>query len=333
MPITRSLPLAASLRTSALGVRLAAAVAMAFPFNALAQMAVQTPLAAQTPAVEEPADAPPAPAALPAGAVGGMGDINLYPKRVVIDSRNRVASIGLYNKTATTGDYDITIDDMMMTPQGSLIPLDQVSDPVLKAKVKVASGFVRWSPHRVTLPGNEAQLVRVMAHLPPDLPPGEYRSHFSAIAVPPDMGGVTIPQAADKPKSANGMGVHITPRFGISIPVILRVGDTTLSAGLASPGVINLPTGGKALRLRITREGTRSAFGDLAVTAPGAKSPVALLRGVGVYTEIDSREVTLPFDPKADPKSYASGAKLTITYTDDDADPGKVLAKQDYVVP
>ena len=138
---------------------------------------------------------------------------------------------------------------------------------------------------------------------------------------------------AGKYASAYGMGVHITPRFGISIPVILRVGDTTLSAGLASPGVINLPTGGKALRLRITREGTRSAFGDLAVTAPGAKSPVALLRGVGVYTEIDSREVTLPFDPKADPKSYASGAKLTITYTDDDADPGKVLAKQDYVVP
>ena len=60
---------------------------------------------------------------------------------------------------------------------------------------------------------------------------------------------------------------------------------------------------------------------------------LGLLRGVGVYTEIDAREVTVPIDPKADPKTYAAGTKLTITYTDDDVSPGKVLAKQEFIVP
>jgi hypothetical protein len=34
---------------------------------------------------------------------------------VVIDDRNRTASVGIYNKTANTGDYEITVADMLMT--------------------------------------------------------------------------------------------------------------------------------------------------------------------------------------------------------------------------
>jgi hypothetical protein len=71
-----------------------------------------------------------APAAphIPEGSVGGMGDINLYPKRVVIDSRARVANVGVYNRTANSGDYDIVISDMMMTPDGRLVELASVDD-------------------------------------------------------------------------------------------------------------------------------------------------------------------------------------------------------------
>jgi hypothetical protein len=50
------------------------------------------------------------------------------------------------------------------------------------------------------------------------------------------------------------------------------------------------------IALTITR-GNRSAFGDIVVTAPGSSKPVASVKGVGIYTEVDARTVLLPVDP------------------------------------
>lgn len=308
------------------------------PAVAVAQVssvpAVDNPNSGPSTRVDPAKPAGPAPAAVPAGSVGGMGDINLYPKRVVIDDRNRTTSVGVYNKTGNTGDYDITIADMLMTTDGRLVEPASVSktDPTL-ARLKGAAEMVRWSPHRFTLPGNEAQMVRLMARVAADLPPGEYRTHFSAIAVPPGDDGLTIDDAANGRTQPNGIGVRITPRFGISIPVIIRVGETTLTAGLKDLAVITAPDGTRQIRLTVTRSGTRSAFGDIAITAPGAPKPVATIKGVGIYTEIDQRTVSMPVDPAVDPRFVASGVRLTASYVDDDADPGKTLARQDFTIP
>lgn len=283
---------------------------------------------AQTAAPERPTSAQ-----APEGAVGGMGDINLYPKRVVIDDRNRVASVGIYNKTGNTGDYDITIADMVMASDGRLVTLDAAKADPAAARMKGAADMVRWSPHRFTLPGNESQMVRIMARVSPDLPPGEYRTHFSTIAVPPGDDGLTIDEATNGRATTSGIGVKITPRFGISIPVIIRVGETTLTSGLTDLKVLTAPTGQRLIRLTITRSGTRSSFGDITITAAGAPKPIALIKGVGVYPEVDARTVTVAIDPAVDARFVASGAHLTVNYIDDDFAPGQSLAKADFVVP
>ncbi|WP_231730360.1 hypothetical protein [Novosphingobium sp. Fuku2-ISO-50] len=321
--------------------RLPLALLLCATAPAIATAQVTSLNAADKPAGEKPAIMSVAPkgegptaAQAPAGAVGGMGDINLYPKRVVIDDRNRVASVGVYNKTANTGDYDITIADMMMSADGRLVEPASVKDgDPTRARLKGASEMVRWSPHRFTLPGNESQMVRLMARVSPDLPAGEYRTHFSVIAVPPGDDGLTIDEAANGKQTATGIGVKITPRFGISIPVIIRVGETTLTSGLKDFAVNSTPEGQKLVRITITRSGTRSSFGDIAITAPGAPKPVAAIKGVGVYTEVDERTITVPVDPSLDARFTASGTHLTVTYTDDDYAPGQTLAKQDFVVP
>jgi hypothetical protein len=305
---------------------------MSFPFNALAQMAVQTPVAVQTPAAQEAADAPPAPAALPAGAVGGMGDINLFPKRVVIDDRTRIANVGLYNRAAAAGEYEITVSDMAMQRDGRLVDLATVQDPAAHDAVRTASGFLRWSPRHVALPASEAQMVRIMARVPPELPPGEYRSHFTVVSVPPETGGTSIDEAAGS-QAGGGIGVRIVPRFGISIPVIVRVGETTLTAGLKDLKLNTAPGTPAALNLTITRDGTRSAFGDILITAPGAKKPVAEIKGIGVYTEITERVIQVLLDPATDPRFLARGTRWTVSYIDDDMSPGKVLARQEFLVP
>jgi hypothetical protein len=303
---------------------------------AFAQLAAPTPVPVPpAPSLEAPAPAPTAPAAppplapAPAGSVGGMGDVNLYPKRVVLTERNRVASIGLFNRARGTGEYDVAVADMAMTPEGQLVA---ITDPAQAGAVKGAGGFVRWSPHHVSLPGNESQMVRVMARIPPDLPPGEYRTHFSVTSVPEGLDGPSIEDAVGAPR-ASGIGVRIVPRFGIAIPIIVRVGETTLTVGLRDLAVTTNAAGAKVVRVTITREGTRSAFGDITITAPGAKQPVALLKGLGVYPEISQRTVEIPIDPAVDRRLYAPGSKLTVIYVDDDFAPGRTLAKQELDVP
>ena len=328
MPVPRT----AYLSRFALGV----ALWMTLPTLAGAQVASLSTGSANSPATandplknEGPTSAP-----APSGAVGGMGDINLYPKRVVIDDRNRVASVGVYNKTANSGDYEITIADMMMSTDGRLVDPATVKDgDATRARLKGASEMVRYSPHRFTLPGNESQMIRLMARISPDLPPGEYRTHFSVIAVPPGDDGLTIDDVTKGPPVTTGIGVRITPRFGISIPVIIRVGDTTLTAGMKDLSVATTPDGQRLIRLTVTRSGTRSAFGDITVTAAGAPKPVAMIRGVGVYPEVDERNVVLPIDPALDARFTASGTRLTVNYVDDDFAPGKTLVRQDFIVP
>lgn len=287
-------------------------------------------------AIAQPAgqSADTAAAQAPANSVGGMGNVNLYPKRIVLQGRDRIATVGVYNRATAEGRYDINVTDMMMTDAGNLVHFSSVKDEALLARVKTASSFLRWSPRKVTLPGSEAQTVRIMARIPPDLPPGEYRSHFSVVQVPPGSasGEISIDDGAGKPRS-RGVGVRIMPRFGVSIPVIVRVGETSLQVGLRDFAVRRAPGGGSAVAFTITRSGTRSSFGDITVTAPGVPRPIAVIKGIGVYPEVDQRPMLVAIESSAPPSSYARGARLTVTYTDDDFRPGAILARQEFTVP
>ncbi|MCB2066606.1 MAG: hypothetical protein KDE15_08215 [Erythrobacter sp.] len=291
-----------------------------------------------TSAAQDFDDAPPLPdvaaGEVPEGSVGGMGDINLYPKRVVIDPRQRIASIGLYNRTIDPGEYEISVVDMVMTPSGEVFPLDNLPPGVSTARLQPASEFLRWSPRRVRLLGSEAQTVRIMARPPADLPDGEYRAHFLAVSVPQDVDqGFSIDDAvSDGDGTGPDIGVLIRPRFGISIPIIVRVGETTLDVALDGFGFVQTPEG-TAIGMTIRRSGSRSAFGDITITAQGIDEPVAIARGIGVYPEIDAREVVLGFSNLFDTTQLRSGTVLTATYVDDDFAPGDMLASSTFVVP
>ena len=268
----------------------------------------------------------------PVGSVGGLGDVNLFPKRVVLEGRRQISSIGLYNKTANEGDYEIRLVDMAMTTEGRLISFDNGLSEADKARVNTASQFLRFSPRRVTLRGSEAQTIRIMARASAELPDGEYRSHFMVTAIPRDAGGFSIEDATSD-TSESGIGVTIRPRFGISIPVIVRIGDTTLDVGITNARVLTARDGSQAVAFTLTRKGTRSAFGDLAITRAGASEPLVIAKGIGVYPEVDHRDLLLPIERTADQPPVTSGAQITISYVDDDFSPGSQLAETSFTVP
>lgn len=275
-----------------------------------------------------------APGQAPEGSVGGMGDINIYPRRIVMDQRARVASVGLYNKMPYEGEYEISLANMVMTDTGRIIPFSNLPEGLDTSNVKTASDMLRWSPRRVLLLGSEAQTVRIMARPPADLPDGEYRAHFTVVSVPSGVDdGLSIDDAIGGEEQVAGkVGVTIRPRFGISIPVIVRVGETTLEVGLTD-FAFSKGEGGAQVALTINRSGTRSAYGDLIVTAPGQDEPLVVARGVGVYPEIASRKVQLAVNPAFDLGKLRSGMTVTATFIDDDVTPGATLARQTFVVP
>lgn len=289
---------------------------------------IACPLGAQEQAADAPSP-PPVAADVPAGAVAGLGDINLFPKRLVLDGSREIAMIGLYNKAASEGDYEITLRNLRMTSDGQLVPLE-ASDPAA-GDVRPASDMVRHSPRRVTLRPDESQTVRLMLRAPADLPPGEYRTHFQVVSIPRDVvDGVSINEAVGEAETG-GIGVKIRPRIGLSIPVIVRIGATTLEAGIADARVLTAADGSQAVEFTLTRRGTRSAYGDITITAAGLGEPLAVLRGVGVYPEVSARRVTVPL-PVAQP-ALREGTRLKITFTDDDHAPGTLLATHELAVP
>lgn len=301
--------------------------ALALSATVLATLAAPSLPAQDQGAAPQPAVAPPP----PTGSVGGLGDVNLFPKRVVIDGRRQIAQIGLYNKTANEGDYEIRLVDMAMNPEGRLVAFDNGLSEAEKAKVATASEYLRYSPRRVTLRGGESQLVRVMVRTPPDLPAGEYRSHFLVSSVPEDMGGLSV-EGALGGQQANGIGVTIRPRFGISIPVIVRIGETTLNVGISDPQIVPTPDGGRAIAFTISRSGTRSAFGDVTIESSAFGKPIGLSRGIGIYPEVGERRVIIPLEDEVPASAIASGTRIRITYVDDDFKPGTQLAELSFAV-
>ena len=71
------------------------------------------------------------------------------------------------------------------------------------------------------------------------------------------------------------------------------------------------------------RAGASSLFGNVEIhSASSGDDVVGLARGVGVYPEIDSRQVRVPLR-----HAPAAGEVLDVTFVDDDLTPGRVIAK------
>lgn len=269
----------------------------------------------------------------PQDSVPGFGDVNVYPKRIVLDGRRQIKTIGLYNKTTNDGDYQLRIENFGMMPTGQILAFDNGLSADVQTRVKTADQFLRHSPRRVTLLGTESQVINVMSRVPNDLPDGEYRSHFVLTAVPRELGAPSsIEQAAGEARPGE-VGVTIYPRFGISIPIIIRVGETTLNVGLSDLQLVKRPDGANAFSFTINRQGTRSAFGDILIRAQGIEEPLVAIKGVGVYPEVDSRQLVVAIDPAVDVARLTRGTAITVTYLDDDAEPGNILAERTFALP
>lgn len=214
----------------------------------------------------------------------GVGDLLVAPTRLVLDGR-KPSEIVLNNIGDEPATYRISVEFRRMTGDGNLT---EVSDP--NAQEKAAADMIVYAPRRVTLAPRQPQSIRIAARPPKGLPDGEYRVHLLFRAVPPPN-----PVAAPSAEPPKGVRLRLIPIYGVTIPVIVRLGNLQASAGISN---IRLERkGGKAaVALDLSRSGSRSTFGEVRVLKAGVKDPIAVNRTVAVYTEIDKRHVAVAVD-------------------------------------
>ncbi|MFA6770962.1 MAG: hypothetical protein WCR71_07285 [Bacteroidales bacterium] len=235
-----------------------------------------------------------------------QGNLLITPRRVVFDGSRRVMDITLANTGIDTATYNISLIQYRMNEDGSFT---EISEP--DPGQKFADGNLRFFPRRVTLAPNEAQMVKMQVTNLNKLEPGEYRSHAYFRSVPI----VTALGEEAQNIDSTALSIQLIPIFGISIPVIIRVGTSDMSATISDMKLQTTPENTKQLSIKINREGSMSVYGDIQVThvAPsGVETVLSNINGLAVYTPNKSRIVNIDLNPEKE-IDYTTG-KLVVTF-------------------
>lgn len=248
--------------------------------------------------------------AVPASA--GVGDLLVAPTRIVLDGR-KGTEIVLNNVGDAPATYRISVEFRRMTPDGNLV---EVPDPT--AQEKAAADMIVYAPHRVTLAPHEPQSIRIAARPPAGLPDGEYRVHLLFRAVPPPT-----PVTPGSGQPVKGLHLQLVPIYGVTIPVIVRLGNLEATAGISNVEV-ERKDGKEDIGLDLSRAGSRSTFGEVLVLKPGVKDPIAIEKSVAVYTELGKRHVSIPVD---DNYKGALSGPVTVQYLETYEDGNQKIAE------
>lgn len=259
-----------------------------------------------------------APAMLPSTAANaGVGDLLVAPTRIVLDGR-KGAEVILNNIGDEPATYRISVEFRRMLPDGTLEDVAEITDAE-----KAARDMIVYAPRRVTLAPREPQSIRISARPPKGLPDGEYRVHLLFRAVPPPT-----PVAEQATQEAKGVSFKLIPIYGVTIPVIVRLGNLAVQAAISDVRV-ERRDGKPAIALQLSRSGSRSTFGDLRILKSGIKDPIAIQRAVAVYTDVTKRAVSIPVSDSF--KGPLSGP-VTVQYVETFSDGSKTLAETQAVL-
>lgn len=257
-------------------------------------------------------------AAFPASA-----DLMLYPTRIVFDQNRRAAQLDLINNGQERATYRISLVNRRMSEIGEFSAVDS---PL--PGEQFAGELLRYSPRQVVLAPGGGQTIRILLRKPADLPTGEYRSHLQFDRVPEASAASNL-DTQDPKLAAGEVGVQLKALIGVSIPVIVRHGETAADVTLSGLELLK-PVAGQAamLALVLQRSGNRSVYGDLGATFTpqgGAAQEVGKAGGVAVYTPNPLRRVKLELKPP-DGLVLARGT-LRVTLRDRPEAGGKLLAE------
>lgn len=250
-----------------------------------------------------------------------LAELMLYPTRIVFAGNQRAAQLELINNGSESATYRISLVNRRMSETGTFSNIDS---PL--PGEQFAGELLRYSPRQVTLLPGVGQTVRIMVRKPSNLATGEYRSHLLFAQQPEARGSTSI--EARNSVAENEIGIVLTTLVGVSIPVIVRHGNTEASVSLTHLDLQQPSNAAPTLTLSMERSGNQSVYGDLTVSltpVSGAEQVIARANGVAVYSPNALRRASLALQ-------LPNGQRLTngtlrVTYREQAEDGGKLLAE------
>lgn len=237
-----------------------------------------------------------------------QGDLLLFPKRIVFEDSKKSQTLNLANSGKDTVRYLISVVQVRMKENGGF---ETISQP--DSGQQFADKYFRFFPRSVVLAPNEAQSVKIQLINTGDLKPGEYRSHiyFRAERDKKPLG------EDEASKDSASISVRLVAVFGISIPVIIRVGESTTKVSLSNALFESKQDSIPSLKVTFNRTGNMSVYGDISVdhiSLQGKVTRIGIAKGMAVYAPNVVREFNLLLDKNAAGIDYQKG-KLRIVYT------------------
>ncbi len=248
-----------------------------------------------------------------------QGNLLVTPKRVVFDGNKRSEELNLANIGKDTATYIISFIQIRMKENGEF---ERITQP--DSNQNFADKNLRFFPRTVTLGPNEAQTVKVQITKANDLAPGEYRSHLYFRASPPEK-----PLGDIEPEKDSVLSVRLIPVFGISIPVIIRRGESNAAASISQLQFHTEKDTIPTLDITFNRSGNMSVYGDVVVdhiSTNGKVTHVGGVKGLAVYTPNTIRRFHLMLN-NVPGVNYRSG-KLKVTYEDQSSRAVKLAEKE-----
>ncbi|MBL3555308.1 MULTISPECIES: molecular chaperone [Marinobacter] len=250
-----------------------------------------------------------------------LAGLTLYPTRVVFDGNQRAAQVELLNNGTETATYRISLVNRRMSETGAFSDIDE---PL--PGEQFADNLLRYSPRQVTLAPGKGQTVRIMVRKPANLTTGEYRSHLLFAKQPKARGRSSI-ETRNAPGD-DAIEIKLTALVGVSIPVIVRQGNTDATVALTHLDLAQAADKEPTLALHMERSGSQSVYGDLTVFFTphgGSEQVVARANGVAVYTPNSLRRASIKLDQ---PNGLQlSNGILRVIYREQAEGGGAVLAE------
>ncbi len=248
-----------------------------------------------------------------------QGDLIISPSRMVFDNKKQMQELNLVNIGKDTADYTISFVQKNMNEDGSFVNIEKPD-----AGQMFAEPYIRIFPRTIRLAPGKPQVIKVQYTRKNDMADGEYRSHLFFRA---EKNGTPLGMA-DTKIDATKLVVQLIPVFGISIPIIIYSGSVSMGSTLSDMKISSEQNDFQTLKFTINRTGNKSIYGDLAVEfAPKQGKPyqVGIMNGVGVYTNIDKRNITLNLNNNLGKK--LKNGKLKVKYMSSNEKKPALLAK------
>jgi len=253
-----------------------------------------------------------------------QGNLMITPRRVILEGQKRTEELNLANAGKDTARYLISMMEIRMKNDGTF---EKITQP--DSGQNFASTHIRFFPRSVILAPGEAQAIKIQVTKPAELQTGEYRSHMYFRAVPDE----TPLGEATPVKDSSAISVRLVPIFGISIPVIVRVGECAAHVNISDVSLETPRDSAAGLRMMFNRSGNMSVYGDIKIdfiSTQGKIIQAGTVKGVAVYTPASSRLIRINLD-KIPGINYHSG-KLHIIYTTPTDDKPVKIAETELVL-